>query len=324
MKKSVIFAIIVTVFIPSLLFPFVNRIENNDHKHIEQPHETEDKSLPESNDERIINVLLGGHTEEMMMEEYILGVVLGEMPTNFDVQALMAQAVVARTFTCKSMNHSKHISADVCTDSSCCQAYISPEEYSRSGGSLPLLDKVKTAVNDTKGQVLTYRGELIEATYFSCSGGRTEPAYAVWGADVPYLQAVDSPGEEMAVHYMDSVTFTIQEFCQRTGIDSFEPTLRLVESISYTDGGGVESITINGKEFSGTQLRKLLDLRSTAFVISAVGDRVTVTTKGFGHRVGMSQYGAEAMAQKGSSYLEILSHYYPGTQLDTYDVDKNS
>ncbi len=263
-----------------------------------------------------VKVLLeDGFVAEMDLNEYLIGVVLGEMPASFEMEALKAQAVVARTFTCKSMQTSRHEEAALCTDASCCQAYISQADYCEGGGTEANVQRIRTAVEGTHPQVLYYDGELIVATYFSCSGGRTEDAVAVWGTDVPYLQATDSPGEENATHYMDTVTFNTREFERLLG----GSVTGGVGSVTYTDGGGVDTIYIGGNAYTGTQLRKTLGLRSTAFVISIVGDTVTVTTKGFGHRVGMSQYGANAMAASGSTYDEILYYYYKGTKLGLLD-----
>ena len=178
-----------------------------------------------------------------------------------------------------------------------------------------LLDKVKAAVSATTGQVVTYKNQLIEATYFSCSGGRTEDAVAVWGTDVPYLQAVDSPGEEKATHYADTVHFTGTEFARLLGLQLKGNPTTWLGAVTYTDGGGVATMTIGGTVFKGTELRQKLGLSSTAFSLEVVADVVKIVTKGFGHRVGMSQYGAEAMAVGGSSYQEILAYDYPGTRL---------
>ena len=246
----------------------------------------------------------------MDLNSYLIGVLLAEMPASFETEALTAQAVVARTYTLKRISDGKkHKNGDVCVNPDCCQAYSSETNLL----SNEMLEKVKCAVSSTDGQVLMYDGAYIEATYFSCSGGRTEDAVAVWGTEIPYLQAVDSPGEENAAHYMDDVSFTIEEFCGRLGIN-YDAALQ-IQNVTYTDGGGVNTITISGKEFSGTQLRSALGLRSTMFSIALMADKVTVTTRGFGHRVGMSQYGAQAMAKEGKRYTEILSYYYQGTTL---------
>lgn len=259
----------------------------------------------------------GGSVKTMDMDMYLTGVVLGEMPADFENEALKAQAVAARTYTAKAMKTGgKHGDGSLCTDSACCQAYLSEETYLDRGGTAENLEKVRSAVLETSGWVLTYEGELIEATYFSCSGGYTEDAAAVWGTDYPYLQAVASPGEENAAHYCDTIRLTKAQFQEKTGCALTGKPAEWFVTESYTPGGGIDTMSICGKSYTGTQLRKLLGLPSTAMAISAEEDSITIVTKGYGHRVGMSQYGADAMAVTGSNYLEILAHYYPGTQLE--------
>lgn len=263
-----------------------------------------------------------GTVKEMELDEYLVGVVLQEMPSEFELEAQKAQAVVARTYALRRYTDApKHEGGAVCTDAACCQAYISPEDYIASGGSQGAVDKAREAVTATSGKVLTYNGALIEATYFSCSGGRTEDAAAVWGADVPYLRAVDSPGEEGAAHFTDTVTFSGEEFAACLGATLSGSPASWLGEVTYTDGGGVDTMVIGGVTYKGTTLRQSLGLRSTAFTMTATGDHIVVTTKGFGHRVGMSQYGADAMAVAGSGYDAILSHYYPGTSLADW-IDK--
>ena len=178
------------------------------------------------------------------------------------------------------------------------------------------VDKITQAVLDTTGQVLTYQGDLAEATYFSCSGGRTEDAAAVWGSDIPYLQAVDSPGEEWASVFIDTVTFTPSEFASALGKDLTGEPKSWLGTVTRSEGAGVATIILAGQQYTGVQIRKILGLNSTAFTIVFKNGNFVVTTKGKGHRVGMSQYGADAMAVLGSSCKEILSHYYPGTVID--------
>ena len=138
---------------------------------------------------------------------------------------------------------------------------------------------------------------------------------AVWGQDVPYLQSVPSPGEEEAPRFSDSVTFSPAEFAGKLGLSADGATENWFGAVTYTDGGGVDTMVIRGKTFSGTQLRSKLGLRSTAFTLSADADGITITTRGVGHRVGMSQYGAQAMAKAGSGFADILAHYYTGAEL---------
>ena len=256
-----------------------------------------------------------GNLQQMDLREYLVGVVLAEMPASFESEALKAQAVVARTYTRKRMEGGKHGQAAVCMDSGCCQGWRSGEDYLAQGGKQSAVEKVRAAVADTDGLVLRYEGRLIDATYFSCSGGVTEDAVAVWGQDVPYLKSVQSPGEEEAPRFSDSVTFSPGDFAGKLGLSAAGDPGSWFGTVTYTAGGGVETMVIRGKRFSGTQLRSKLGLRSTAFSITVSKDKITVTTRGFGHRVGMSQYGAQAMAQEGHSFSEILAHYYTGTEL---------
>lgn len=250
-----------------------------------------------------------GSVRVMNITDYLRGVLMGEMPASFEMEALKAQAVAARTFTFKSIGVSKHPEAAVCTAASCCQAYMTDDQYMQLGGKQQDVEKLRRAVEETAGQVLFYDNELIVASYFSCSGGRTEDAVAVWGVDLPYLQATDSPGEEGAAHYMDTVKFQLSDFQESLGVS----VVGSIGEYTYSDGGGVSQVRIGDKYFSGTQLRQLLGLRSTAFTINLSGETVEITTKGFGHRVGMSQYGANAMAKAGSTYTQILQYYYKDT-----------
>lgn len=257
-----------------------------------------------------------GNVEMMDLEDYIVSVVLREMPADFETEALKAQAVVARTYTFRRIKFAKkHKNADVCADSSCCQGFWDPDDYLNSGGIMSSLNKVKDAVSATYGQILVYEDKPIEATYFSCSGGITEDAVAVWGANVPYLQSTDSPGEEASKHYSNTVIMQLEIFLTKLGISQKSNESFSVNQITYTSGGGVESICICGKVFTGTEVRKKLQLKSTSFSISRTGNTVSIMTKGYGHRVGMSQYGADAMAATGRDYKEILLHYYSGVEL---------
>ena len=270
-----------------------------------------------------IPVRMNGSLEIQDLESYLVGVVLAEMPASFELDALKAQAVVARTYTLRgNTTGGKHGDGSVCTDYACCQAYLDPQEYLNLGGTEDNLNKIQSAVWETQGQILTYEGALIEATYFSCSGGTTEDAVAVWGTEYPYLQSVESPGEEHAAHYSDTVSYTPDQFQSALGVSlSGDPGTWFGE-ITFTDGGGVDTMVIGGKAYRGTELRQKLGLRSTAFSVS-VGEHITITTRGFGHRVGMSQYGADAMAMAGKDYNQILAHYYQGTVLTSMDTVAN-
>lgn len=266
-----------------------------------------------------VQLILPQGTVELTLEDYLVGVLLRELPRDFHMEAKKAQAIAARTYTLRAISRGgKHPEGCICADSSCCQAYLSPESYLEGGGTAEGVLQARQAVRETAGQVIVYDGKLIDATYFSCSGGKTEDALAVWGGEVPYLQSVESPGEEGATHFTDTVQLSAAEFYETLGLELEGSPAAWLGKATYTQGGGVEEITIGGVSFTGTQMRQRLGLRSTAFTITAVGDTVTITTRGFGHRVGLSQYGAQAMAQSGSDCRQILAHYYTGTTVVDY------
>ena len=318
--KEILIAMVMGLVVPGILLNFAVMLL--DRQPTEEPEQTqpqilaEETTAPETVELPMLLRKSDGSVEEMEMDAYLVGVVLAEMPTSFEPEALKAQSVVARTYTQKAyVSGGKHGDGSVCSRPSCCQAYISESDYLAQGGTQEGVDKVRSAVAATTGCVLTYEGELIEATYFSCSGGSTEDEAAVWGTDFPYLQAVSSPGEENAAHYTDTVTFTAQQFQNALGTSLSGSPSSWFGTVTYTEGGGVATMMIGDESYKGTELRLLLGLRSTAFTVSAGTNEITVTTRGYGHRVGMSQYGADAMAVTGSSYEEILSYYYQGTEL---------
>lgn len=311
--KDMLAALVMGLIVPGLFLNTVSLLMNSKEKPIysEAPAETSEQLSGLTM--RLHNP--DGTVSEMDMDRYLLRVLLAEVPAEFEAEALKAQAVAARTYTRKAWESGgKHGDGSVCTKASCCQAYITEEEYLLQGGSQEGIDKMRDAVCSTSGQVLLYEDVLIEATYFSCSGGSTEDAAAVWGCDYPYLQAVKSPGEENAAHFTDTASFSLQQFQNALGLMLPEDAEDWIGPVFYTEGGGVAEIEIGGELFTGIQIRNLLGLRSTNFVITA-GDNITITTKGYGHRVGMSQHGADAMAVAGSTYEEILKHYYQGTVL---------
>lgn len=259
-----------------------------------------------------ISVLLDGQTREMSLQDYLTGVLLAEMPTDFPAEALKAQAVASRTFALHQRATRKHTNADICGDSACCQGWVSSEGFSAEA-----VKNAVEAVAATDGLALCYDGELIDATFFSCSGGSTEAAVEVWGSDVPYLQAVESPNEEDAPRYCDETSLPRAEFVrilqtENPAITGAEP---LLGTITRTQGGGVATATLCGQVFEGTTLRRLFGLRSTDLTIRDEGEHIVLTTRGFGHRVGMSQYGARAMAEAGDGFETILLHYYQGAAL---------
>lgn len=281
-----------------------------------------EETVPHIESEYRMRLKNGESVTEEDLENYLVGVLLAEMPAGFHVEALKAQAVAARTYTRKAwQTGGKHGDGSVCTEAVCCQSWMAPEDFLELGGNHTELEKVADAVRSTAGQVLIYDGALIEATYFSASGGKTEAAVAVWGTDFPYLQSVESPGEESAAYHRDTAVFTPEEFSALLGITLEGDPDTWFDMAQYTQGGTLSRIRICGGEFSGVELRSALGLRSAAFSVDVVSGNIVITSQGYGHRVGMSQYGAEAMAAGGSSFVEILAHYYPGTDLILVESD---
>ena len=271
----------------------------------------QEPTLPAFDEAVTLRVLTQDGVKELTLREYLIGVLLAEMPADFPEEALKAQAIASRTFALRQAEAKKHEGADICTDPACCQGYLT--DASADG-----LKRLTEAVEATDGLVMTYADGLIDATFFSCSGGRTEDAAAVWGGDIPYLHSVDSPGEEDAPRYTETVTVSAETFSE-TLLGAY-PETNLSGSpkgwfgaCSYTEGGGIDTIFIGGTAVNGTKLRSLFSLRSTniAFAVTEAGE-IEITTCGFGHRVGLSQYGAKAMAEAGASFDEILTHYYDG------------
>ena len=268
-------------------------------------------------------VLQGEALVSMDLHTYLTGVLLGELPASFAPEAMKAQAVACRTYCLRGYAHRRHGSAAVCTDAGCCQAWRDPAKADPAARA-----KAEQAVAETDGLVIRYRGELIDATFFSCSGGVTEAAAAVWGTDLPYLQSVRSPGEEQAAHYTDELRLPLADF--KAALAEEDAAVRFPErlggwvgTVTYTAGGGVDTIVLGGRPFSGTQIRRLFGLRSTAFTLSLNAKEAVFQTKGYGHRVGMSQYGADAMAREGKDFREILTWYYRGVEIGTAEKDGN-
>ncbi len=284
--------------------------------------ETEAAGEPAGFDENyMVRMESSGEIVELPLDVYLTGVVLGEMPPSFEPAALEAQTVAARTFTLRQRSTPKHADADVCGDGRCCQQYLPPEQVREKlgGGAAACEEKVAAAVAGTDGLVAVYNGALIDAVYFSASGGSTEAAAAVWGGEVPYLRPVESPGETDR-YEGDTVRVDLETFC--AVVQAQAPEARLegqpagwFGAVTETAGGGVDQMEIGGAVLAGTELRRLFGLRSTRFTVAVEDHAIVFTTCGYGHRVGMSQYGAQAMAQAGADFRAILTHYYTGVQI---------
>lgn len=276
-----------------------------------------------------LRVLSGDTVEEMTLGDYLVGVVRAEMPASFELEALKAQAVAARTYTAyKILSGGNHgDTADICTDSTCCQAYISQERAMENWGDEAEENeaKIEEAVRDTDGQTILYGGVPILAVFHSSSAGQTRAAGEVWVNDLPYLQPVDSPEDGDTIpNYYSRVAFTPEEF--REKIHASYPDSDLTGDMSgwlknaVTDSSGsVETVDVGGVTIKGTTMRTLLGLRSACFTWEVQDGELVFFVTGFGHGVGMSQYGANRMAREGADYVEILTHYYTGVSVEAWN-----
>lgn len=260
---------------------------------------------------------------EMEMDAYITQVVMAEVPYTFSREALKAQAVAARTYCLYRMQmrigHG-NTEAGICTDYAHCMAYFSEEEAAARWGedtAKTIHDTVYEAVKATSGEYLTYQGRVIAALFHASSTGRTESAENVWGSAYPYLVSVKSP-EEPRISEVKTTVAALTELMKENGEPDFSATLWGEENkikLSFNTTGRIAKLSLNGYSIKGTVLRSALGLRSTDFSPEVQGDEVIFTVTGYGHGIGMSQYGAEAMAQSGADYRAILTHYYTGTEI---------
>jgi stage II sporulation protein D len=259
--------------------------------------------------------------EEMNLEEYVLGVLAGEMPSSFHLEALKAQALAARTYTLMKTRAyggkgcDKHLGADVCTDFAHCQAFEDPKSITFN------YDKYKKAVLDTKGEVIVYNDSLIQAVFHSTSGGKTENSEEVWTNKVPYLRSVASEFEEASPKLITDRDIKVNDFI--TAMKKIDSSIQLsskniqkqIKVLDRSEGGRITRLSVGGKVLSGSTVRSALGLNSSNFNIGYKGDTMKFTVTGNGHGVGLSQYGADGMAQKGSKYDEIVKHYYRGVEI---------
>ena len=254
-----------------------------------------------------------GEIQNVLLEEYVMGVVAGEMPPEFEIEALKAQSVASRSYVIRRLNSG--MDYDV-VDSVSNQVYLDEDNLKERWGDnyISYINKIKEAVNDTSMEYLDYNGEVIDAMFFSTSNGYTEDSGVIFPSSLPYLKSVKSEyDEEVSPAFNKVSVMSLQEFYDRLDMEFVSNLDVLV--LDRSSSNRIVRIRINGKEFLGREVYDRLGLRSCDFTIIQVGNNVSIATKGYGHGVGMSQYGAEGMAKKGYSYKDILSHYYSGTVL---------
>lgn len=277
----------------------------------------------------LIHVYLSSEkkTVNMYLEDYLVGVLAAEMPAAFETEALEAQAIAARTYTLKkvktfqSSGNKEHPKAEICTDPSHCQGWLPEKEMKKKWGWMKSWEyerKLKQAVHMTAGKVAKYQKELIDPVYHSTCGGQTENSEEVWTYAIPYLKSVPCKWDGASPKFQNDITFTFSELNKKLGLnikaDSF--SAESIQIMAKTNTGRVKTVKILDKVFTATDFRKRLSLNSTNFTWNVTNEGITFKTVGYGHGVGMCQYGANGLAKEGYSPEKILQHYYQGISIE--------
>lgn len=303
MKKIILFTIIL-IFIPFFIVNIlgINEIEEIELKYI-------------NNVNVRVKRLSTNEIQIVPLEEYIVGVLAGEMPVYFELEALKAQAVASRSYVLKRLEYNKDSEYDV-VDSVLNQVYLDDNYLKKAWGKdyVVNINKLRTAVNQTIDEYLEYDGEIIDALFFSTSNGYTEDASVVFNLELPYLKSVESKWDAQTSSVFNSQkTMSLQEFYEKLGLEyKSELSFNVLER---SDTNRIIKLEINGNMLNATEVYNKLGLRSTDFNLTQVGTNVVIDTKGYGHGVGMSQYGALGMAKEGYNYMQILEYYYSGAEI---------
>lgn len=274
-----------------------------------------------------------GETKILPLEKYLVGVLAAEMPAEFEIEALKAQAIAARTYAMKKLTLDKsdsHPDAAVCTNPNHCQGWMSTSQMQQRWGRLNYISykaKLEEAVYSTRNMVITYDGRLIEPVYHSTSTGKTENSEDVWLNPIPYLRSVESPWDRQSPRFQEQKTFTISQLDSLLGTNlQARPTAAMqgtntdiIRVLETTSTNRIKKLNIDGKTIMGTEFRRILGLNSTRFMWKLQGNKIVFITEGYGHGVGMSQYGANGMAKEGANYEQILKHYYTGVKIEEMD-----
>ena len=332
MKKDIastiffsILIIILMIVTPMFIIKTMPAKANSEETPVPDKNEENNNIILKGDETIRVNITKENRIEEVPLEEYVKSVVSGEMPATFNDEALKAQAIAARTYVASKKIKACNLSegADVC-DTTHCQVYISKESRLEKweSNANENWDKISKAVDATKGMVLTYNNELVlYPQFFSTSSGMTENAVDVFSSDVPYLVSTDSKGEEVAPRFESESPFDINEFVNKINEKYPEAELSAsnlqgnIEIINRSEAGGVKEIRLGKTKVKGSEFRLAIGLNSTNFEYSINNESIVFKCKGYGHGVGMSQWGANVMGKNGSKYTEILTHYYTGVNI---------
>lgn len=288
----------------------VSKIENK----METKVENKEENIGEVKEENIVDNSIkvtvyrsNGSVITLDLDEYLIGVVGAEMPASFSIEALKVQAVISRTYALRSLKINRKLTDTVST-----QVYLSIDELKEKWGNSfnNYYEKIKKAVYDTKDEAIYYGGDYIDALFFATSNGMTEDSRLVWGNSIPYLKSVDSSWDKNTTPYLRTETKDLENVLKLLDVTSFD-----FEIVSRDDSGRVLEIRVGNKSYTGVEFRNLLGLRSADFDFIIDNDKIVFTTRGYGHGVGLSQYGSNEMAKNGYNYVEIIKYYYSGVEV---------
>lgn len=286
------------------------------------PQSTPEESTPKEPETISVFLTAQQETVDITLFEYVCGSVAAEMPLAYDTEAIKAQAVACYTNAVRLKNHGTGSDGDISDNTAIHQGYINEDERREKWGNdfEKYEKKLQDAVRAVEGLILTYEGKICVASFYAISSGHTETAKNIWGTDVPYLVSVESAGDHLSSGYASSLTLnTVDFYTCLTKLDSAsekpEGLKDIIKITSTSPSGTVLKATVNGKEYTGEEIRSAFGLRSPVFTIKSDEDTLTFSVSGYGHGVGMSQYGADYYAKQGYTYEQILSHYYPGTEI---------
>ena len=287
-----------------------NNVNKSKEKKVDEKIKENTENKQDIDNNIYISLNKNGHVINIELEEYLIGVVGAEMPASFHMEALKSQAIISRTYALKAKSKGKVLSSNESN-----QSYKSNDELKKLWGNNynTYYNKIVNAVKATKGMYLVYNGNYIEAVFHSTSNGKTESSISVWGNSYPYLVSVDSIYDNSNPSFIKNKEFTYSELQEKLGFEINNETE--INIINKTSGNRVNKVVIDNHEYTGVKLRNILGLRSADFEIEKKENKVIFTTKGYGHGVGLSQYGANGYAKNGYSYKDILNHYYKGVSI---------
>lgn len=318
MKKIFIYIVIIIIVSFSISILFTKNFEKKEEEVVSQ----EPVERVENNFVDLLHKA-DGTVEHLGLEEYLYGVVAAEMPASYELEALKAQAVVARTYTKYKQEEKKHDNADICDDSTCCQAWISKENrFSRweEPDRESNWNKIVQAVNDTAGKYIAYEGKPINALFHSNSAGKTELPINVWGGNYPYLQIVETSGENEYSTYASEVVISKDELIQKMLEKNSKFKINFKDDdamriLEYNESGRVKTLKVGNTELSGVEARAIFGLKSAKFEFMIDEDEIKFQILGYGHGVGLSQSGSDSLAKQGKNFEEIITHYYKNVEI---------